>query len=1032
MSISIGSTKINTATYTPREAAPAEKVDLPTLQAKIQASGSFPDLIGSVIRMIAGGSPTGTFDIDVTHTKATLTLGQPPVITVIEQQGGRWMKTVNKTPATPVFTNLTESSEYTKLTTLFIQTFKDSRKSTGTGLATSSAPSPASIPSSSTAQPSFYASPSATPLSQPVPASVPTGYSHSPQSAPSPHYQRPSCLHPTRVTKLRVSTHTHQRKAHVMGLKHKHAQQASTLKSLRKEKEQLKQDALGLKKVMRRLEEELDKAHTQNHSQKAGLEQSQKDLEFMGISFNAAQSNLEQTQQLINENEGQISTLKSALATTKEQLEAAKQETVSVRNTTSEQISLLDQQLSEATKARETAQTQLQALSSEKETLQTRLQQEKAELTQRASDLQERIANLEQNLSKTQNINSSQNTELTQAKESIVAAQSKLAENQVLIAQKQTEIAQLETTVATTQAQLKDLEAQTASALNAKSEAVSNLEQQLAEALKANKAVQTRLQTVSSETEILQAQLRKKTLEDSHVDFGTDSSPIESQDNLSYRLDKHMRLNAELNRKLQLAETLRQHALDETKLKEDMLERQAQELENLTKQLNNQTPYMSESDQNDELQELQTELSKLKEKYKTTDEARARLADKLDALKNDPLSTGSDQSAAMETLKKQLASLRRENATLLEEREHIEHTITNQASTINDLHTQLSRKETSELQDMPQIPETDNTDLLATLSEYKGYLIGAKEEIERLTQALELQKATEHPNLMPAMSPPISPDTTLGFSPVNSLGSPVHDDHFEALRLELEQEKAKREVALEKAVEASRELEEKTQELAAAKNHLAIVQTRLEEQEQLLSQQSLSATPSIISSDEDNTELLKENHQLSSDLENMKSINAALEKQLQALDKDKKEWEDSQTEIDNLNATLEDINAQLAKATKLNESLRAKLYAQSDSDDASADEAKNMTNLNRENTQLKEQLDDRLAEIETLQANLTSLTEQVNSEKEQNEATRIALDSMKQFLDSTFRELLDSTNPNDKEVSKILAQTLQKGRDIQV
>ena len=143
--ITIGSTTIDLATYTPTQGADANKVDLNTLKKELS---SFPDLISSLIRMIAGNNAKGEFDLDVSHTRATLILGS--VTTIISMENGAWTKKVGNAASTPVFENVTDQSNYTRLTTLFIKTMKDSRHALAAQPA-SSHPAAASTPAQTSA-----------------------------------------------------------------------------------------------------------------------------------------------------------------------------------------------------------------------------------------------------------------------------------------------------------------------------------------------------------------------------------------------------------------------------------------------------------------------------------------------------------------------------------------------------------------------------------------------------------------------------------------------------------------------------------------------------------------------------------------------------------------------------------------------------------------------------------------------------------------------------------------------------------------
>ena len=362
--ITIGSTNINMATYTPTQRAPAEAVDLVALKAKIDLGG-FPDLIGSLIKMIAGSSAEGKFDIDVSHTKATLTLGNPPVITNIELQGGQWMKTVGNNPARAIFQDLSERDQYTRLTTLFIQTFKDSRNPTEIG-ATSSNPSSAATTSPTAGH--RHATHSSTTATASLPNTQSTSHplSHSQTFLPGNVQQAPEHSHalapsrPASSLARRKVTHlvSYQRKGHEIKLKKKKALQASTLRALRKKNQNLEKQKQKLDAEIATLQESLRKAEETNRSQQALLTQSQTNTGLTPI-HHASQA--QQTESQILQQKQRIQELETAQARLTQELTTARERLAQAEASGRAQTrtDALETHLTTVSKANNTATAQL-------------------------------------------------------------------------------------------------------------------------------------------------------------------------------------------------------------------------------------------------------------------------------------------------------------------------------------------------------------------------------------------------------------------------------------------------------------------------------------------------------------------------------------------------------------------------------------------------------------------------------------------------------------------------------------------------
>ncbi len=349
MGIQIGSITIDRATYQASSTSTVDHIHLNTLEQKLK--GVVPDLIGTLIRLIANENAHGEFSLDVSNTSATLTLGGPPPSTTnMALQAGSWIKTVTQegkqVSSEPVFTDLTQRDQYTRLTTLFITTIKDSRN---------------------------------------PPAALPLQDSHEVSHLPevpthdmSAHIPRPTGMAPSSATHTETQALQGQLaellqrfnalENQLRNSTEKLATRNAGIKTLEQEREKLLEGRAQLQAQLDRAQETGDAAQTSLAAKEAEIAQLKDQLAPLQLELNQARNKSPQLEQIVTTQQAQLEAAALELEETKQALAGARADNQALEAQLAESQAALQQNIEAQQQLQSeltTARVQLQGLQAE-------------------------------------------------------------------------------------------------------------------------------------------------------------------------------------------------------------------------------------------------------------------------------------------------------------------------------------------------------------------------------------------------------------------------------------------------------------------------------------------------------------------------------------------------------------------------------------------------------------------------------------------------------------------------------------------
>ncbi len=728
--ITYGTTDIHQATYYP-DALTSRGVNLQDLQENLKDTG-LPDLIGTLIRLICKDAK-GDFDLKVSHEKATLILSGPPsTTTVITLTGGKWQKTVNGGSAEHVFKDLSQSTEYTRLTTLFIATVGRQRSSTA------AAPAPISNAQPFNTQPLSSSTASAT---------------HSSNAAQAPSTSSPFDL----------------------SSQPSHTAQTESSKTQATLQEQINIQADHIKKLESEIKEQqtanVSKIQTQHAAAMTALK----------TELTQAQTNLQDTARNLELKKEELSRLQEALtesqssnASTAEQLQAAQ-----THNTQQQQtVSSLQAQLQEKEASVTRLQSELETVRANIDSLQSQIaqkeethqadlanlaqqQQALTEALNQITPLQQEIKNLTQSQQTTQEENSRLTEQVTIQKDLVLSSAENLERKNLELQgirtaaeHSQALISELKTQLAQAEAKLTEHNQQEELVLgtDTSNDDIERLRKELEDEKNKGEEIRQKWEETSKELDRLRSLAKpllsvnhEAGLEDEHSDI--DISHImqanqaleKDNDRLLEEIQEVQKLNEQLRSQV-LAQSTRIRELEEhlrtkndiseeVKQKTDLSNQLEEEVKKLKQELSNVEAILSENQK--QFEEKLTSLTETLTSLKTDNESLRKALEK-QAAHSEPSDISIEllKQKLEEEYKGDLQKLADQNASL-----HLSN------QNLNQELQQLIDDQEKSLEDYRQIFDSITDRLFAESQEKDNTILKLeKETLEKQKQLLEQQK----------------------------------------------------------------------------------------------------------------------------------------------------------------------------------------------------------------------------------------------------------------------------------------------------